>query len=476
MKRLGSVLSVLMFIGLVLGIPGMGFTQAAKGGASISMVLEGSDYSQAAKVEALFKSILADYEKTSGNKVEFLFVPDKDYRTWTIIQQAAGNLPDVSSTRLAWAWEDFDKGMIQQMDPFLAKESPYAKGQKWGDTFVKSLTSQSVDPTTKSLVTALRSVTAVRILYNKDLFAKAGITKEPNTWIEFIDACKKLQAIKVTPFASATQGGAQFTSWLLTTLFGQLDKSLRDKMDVDKDNMVSKNELARATDLNLIDYSKAPFKDGLELLKEFAKYWNKDFNAVDTKGAQQLWLTGRAAMVLAQVGDLITVDSMQGRNFAYGAIPLPMVTKATNPLAMEKSVMLGGAANETWAISKASKGAKLDAAVDLVMYLTSPSVQGRLARGAYFMPVITNADLPDNLKGFTIRDNEDIRRANYTGPVTINEFSSFLTMIMQLYLVDSVDFATLSSSLNKEWKKGMAAAKTTSGWSEANNYEIKIKK
>ncbi len=475
MKVFGKGFAVLICLGMVLGVQAVS-AQAAKTGTSISMVLEGSDSATANKLDALYKGILADYEKVSGNKVEFVFVPDKDYRTWTVIQQAAGNLPEVSSTRLAWAWEDYDKGVVQSVDSFLAKESPYAKGQKWGDTFVKSLMAQSVDPTSKSYVSVLRSVTAVRILYNRELFKKAGIAKEPTTWKEFMDACKKLQAVGVTPFAFAMQGGAQFTSWMLTTLFGQLDKELRDIMDVDKDKMISKNELARATDLNLIDFSKYPFKEGMALLKDFSKYWNKDFNAVDPKGAQQLWLTGRAAMMLAQVGDLVIVDSMQGRNFTYGAIPLPMVTKSTHPQAMEMSVMLGGAANESWAISKSAKGAKLDAAIDLAMYLTSPAIQGRLAKGAYTMPVLTNAELPENLKGFTIRDNEDIRRSNYTGPVISNEFSSFITMSMQLYLTDKTDIATHSAALNKEWKKAMAAAKTTANWNEANNYDIKIKK
>lgn len=38
------------------------------------------------------------------------------------------------------------------------------------------------------------------IFYNKDLFAQAGIEKEPETWPEFLDCVKKLKAIGVEPY------------------------------------------------------------------------------------------------------------------------------------------------------------------------------------------------------------------------------------------------------------------------------------
>jgi raffinose/stachyose/melibiose transport system substrate-binding protein len=37
--------------------------------------------------------------------------------------------------------------------------------------------------------------------YNKDLFAKAGITKTPTTWTEFLDDVKALKAAGITPIA-----------------------------------------------------------------------------------------------------------------------------------------------------------------------------------------------------------------------------------------------------------------------------------
>src|SRR5262249_21669421 len=41
---------------------------------------------------------------------------------------------------------------------------------------------------------------AVGMWYNKDLFAKAGITDTPKTWDDLISVVKKLQAAGITPF------------------------------------------------------------------------------------------------------------------------------------------------------------------------------------------------------------------------------------------------------------------------------------
>lgn len=59
------------------------------------------------------------------------------------------------------------------------------------------------------------------LFYRKDLFQKAGITEEPKTWDQLMDACKKLKAAGVTPFAV---GGRD--AWTLAGWFDYLDLRL----------------------------------------------------------------------------------------------------------------------------------------------------------------------------------------------------------------------------------------------------------
>jgi multiple sugar transport system substrate-binding protein len=57
---------------------------------------------------------------------------------------------------------------------------------------------------------------AYGFFYRKDLFDKAGVTTEPKTWDEFLEACKKLKASGVAPVAARD-------SWTLAAWFDYLD-------------------------------------------------------------------------------------------------------------------------------------------------------------------------------------------------------------------------------------------------------------
>src|SRR5882757_304253 len=56
------------------------------------------------------------------------------------------------------------------------------------------------------------------MFYRKDLFQKVGITAEPKTWPEFLDACKKLKAAGIAPVAVAGRD-----AWTLAGWFDYLD-------------------------------------------------------------------------------------------------------------------------------------------------------------------------------------------------------------------------------------------------------------
>jgi multiple sugar transport system substrate-binding protein len=59
------------------------------------------------------------------------------------------------------------------------------------------------------------------MFYRKDLFQKVGIAEEPKTWDQLMDACKKLKAAGITPFAVAGRD-----AWTLAGWFDYLDLRL----------------------------------------------------------------------------------------------------------------------------------------------------------------------------------------------------------------------------------------------------------
>lgn len=58
------------------------------------------------------------------------------------------------------------------------------------------------------------------VMYNKDLFAKAGITAPPKTWAEFEDVCAKLVKAGITPITVDDAYMAAFFGYNLTRMIG----------------------------------------------------------------------------------------------------------------------------------------------------------------------------------------------------------------------------------------------------------------
>ncbi len=56
----------------------------------------------------------------------------------------------------------------------------------------------------------------IEVMYNKDMFAKAGVTPPPSarwTWDEFLAACDKLKAAGITPFVAGDKDGYNGAWW-----------------------------------------------------------------------------------------------------------------------------------------------------------------------------------------------------------------------------------------------------------------------
>ena len=429
---------------------------------------------QGEKQEEVYKRILADFEKKTGVKVTHTLLPEQQYKTWLTTQFAAGSAPDLIKTQISTAWQDFNKGYIADLTPELDKENPYITGRKWRDTFSPTLLEQSVDPTNNKVSMVPTNTVVVRIFYNKDLFTKAGITEIPKTWKSFLEVQKKLKDAKILPFAFANSKSADnHYLWFTNSLTGQLDSALVPQIDVDKSGLGLKNEIAMAFDKGIVNFEETPYKDVFEIIKDWSQYWNSDFNSTDSKAATQMWLRGEAAMTMIGSFDLVAVEQMEGRNFEYGVMPVPAVTKDSNANASGKSVVLGGKAADGYCINKNIKDEKYNAALDLCRYILSPEVAKILADEMYVISSLSGVKISDKLEGFQITANEDVIKVNYYAPSTIQEFNDFYFRAGQLYLKGEVDVKSYTAEMNKEFKKGMDLAKQANNWTEENGYGTK---
>ncbi|MFB9275716.1 ABC transporter substrate-binding protein [Cohnella cellulosilytica] len=125
------------------------------------------------------------YEEESGNKVELTTFPDNQYENVIRTKLASGDAPDV--------FQFYSNGtllpgeLIESLD-----DSPWVANLIFPKRYQR--------PSDGKVITAPLGGSQVQgIVYNKEVFKKAGIESAPRTYTEFVDAAEKIKAIGVTP-------------------------------------------------------------------------------------------------------------------------------------------------------------------------------------------------------------------------------------------------------------------------------------
>lgn len=145
-----------------------------------------SAWAGATEKEVLEESLKAFTEAT-GIKVKGVYIPD-DYETKISTMIASGTAPDVGYLVAPTAHDWYEDGQIMDLAPLIEEDSSFQKDDLL-DVAYSYYDEKSIDA-------LLLSLQAYVVFYNKDLFAKTGVS-EPSvdkvwTWDEFIETAKKL--------------------------------------------------------------------------------------------------------------------------------------------------------------------------------------------------------------------------------------------------------------------------------------------
>ncbi len=154
-----------------------------------------------ADVEAKFldEVLIPQFEADHPNiKVQSLLVPYDQFRRKLLIALSGGSAPDVARVDIIWTPELADQGALAKLDEVMSDFSDlkdavlpgplstnYYKGNYYG---------LPLDTNTRVLV------------YNKDMFAAAGIENPPTTIDEFLSDCEKIKAIGEGKYCFADGG------------------------------------------------------------------------------------------------------------------------------------------------------------------------------------------------------------------------------------------------------------------------------
>ncbi|WP_179232963.1 extracellular solute-binding protein [Paenibacillus rigui] len=399
------------------------------------------------------------------------FAGVEQHRTWVTTQLIGNTAPDIFTTRYIWDQEDLKKGLLVDLTPYYKQKNAYSGDQPWEKLFSQTILQQLMGDD-KTYASIPNYVNSVRVLYNKDLFAQAGITEVPKTWNQFMEAQEKLLRLNVVPFAFPNSKPGDYNyNWTVRILTEELLAGSYPLLDVDQSGFIEVNEYVRGVDQGIIDIEKAPFKDVFALVKNWSKYWPKGYNGLDFETAGDLFLRGKAAMVMRTSAQSKAMYETSARKFEMAAFPLPYLTKENHPDAAGKLMEIGGVPAGNMAIPKTIPPEKMEAAVDFLAYTTSPKVQGMLAESLYRTPVVENAVLPEKLKGFQFA-GERMQLNIYAGEVDKNVTENN-QKLGQLYLEGTKSQEQYLAELKKIMMDGVKKKMSDNQWSKDNNYGIR---
>ncbi|MFC2478002.1 MAG: ABC transporter substrate-binding protein, partial [Treponema socranskii subsp. buccale] len=289
---------------------------------------------------------------------------------------------DEDIERVAKTWGKY----LLPLDSFIDKTYPTTGGKAYKEvvnTLLLSVARELGDGTVKNIP---YQPSAFVTLYNKDLFAKAGIASPPATWDEMLDACAKLKAIGVY--------GITVDDAYMAALFGYC-----------MDRLVGKDAALAMVKNN--DFT------GPQVL-EFGKIWEnmakkgyiipKAASNIFPAGQVEDIATGKAAMYLngTWLPNEIkgNAPDMNWGEFAWPAIaPTGDGTEANN----------FGA--QSFGINKDSKHA--EEAFRFIVYMTTGKWDERLASESIGIPVANDSEWPMQLADAKVIVDSTTKRFPY---------------------------------------------------------------
>lgn len=343
-------------------------------------------------------------------KVNVEIKPLKGYKEWLTAQFAAGD----PSVDLAVVNEVVDlqaQRKFVNYYPWFDKTNPYT-GKPWKESF--NLEAMGINlgavGADDSLYTLNFETVQILWLYNKEIFAQVGATEPPQTFDELIAIFEKVKAAGLTPFAIAGDSASIWSGqagWLMRIY---PDQYFRDSIEIsrsqeqdytynpdiddswsydvtdpynDSESRVSKNPLRvwKAIQDQQGDFKMADnpsWKAVMENLKTLFSYTPEGFFGINDTQAYQLFLTGKAAVMLGapsaywqlpkDFADADKTGSQGGvKPFEFGFFNMPSM-EGEHVQAPARTIQLP--IGFYGLVQKDAKQTELS--VDFMMYLTSP--------------------------------------------------------------------------------------------------------
>jgi raffinose/stachyose/melibiose transport system substrate-binding protein len=440
-----------------------------------------------------FAQLTKQYENSHPN-VTVQFLPN----SYTDISQSNASLLTKASAHSApdVVWEQYGpansgsipNGILLNLYPYLNKPNPYVKGnQKWLDTWQPAYIPYMTKGPGQMYI-LLGSSIATEILYNKADFQKAGITKTPATFAEWINDMKKLKAVGITPYMF-TGAGQCNPSWFERKINSSFLANSLSKFNVSHSQVLTGLDIAVGVKKGIISMKNPQYAAGWKLLEQLKPYMAPGSSQYDACAAVNSvspplspvtpFMQGKFAMVWMHTGYLPQLNSL-GFAGKYGFFSFPTVTKASTPYATGVNVtgVVGGPnGSGEWSVTTQAADNtmtpdKTNQVIHYLEYLYAPQNEAKWVAGMgqnAFIPIIKGA------KGGGIAGVTNLLPHGKKIPVTVDSIINVALTnsahdqggrILQNYLNGTLTFNQFAS----QWDSMLQQA--ASDWAKQNNVDL----
>jgi ABC-type glycerol-3-phosphate transport system substrate-binding protein len=383
-----------------------------------------------------YREIAAAYEKKHPEvNIEFVEQPLDGY-----MEKLNANLELDSDTAIdiaqlqPWMIDEVKNNeKLMDLRDALSAKSAYASSKTWYDSFVGGEDAFSYAKGSNKFGQVLFApmdanpeyFVAQPIIYNKDLFADAGIKGDPQewSWSEFIANAEKIQAWgkdNVSPDFTALGSNAEHYGWVMALIWGQFGADLFDDKFAEVDfsaegadldpnadyvsgDSVLWAKMSYAITHGWLDYQgemKAYYDDLFGLYKNLHGLYQTGFEQQSPAESSQLFFTGQVAMIQAHISDKANIENNAAGQFEIGVFLPPLLEKKDTPFATGKFPRADGKYKDGFGVNAkkvAGNESRKQVVVDFLQYMTSKEAQANYVETANSFSPTEGVKNPESL-------------------------------------------------------------------------------
>jgi raffinose/stachyose/melibiose transport system substrate-binding protein len=366
-KTIVMLLVAVLSVGLVFA---GGSSEASSGSAAKGKtIVYWSMWNEAEPQGQVIAQAIDEFTKTTGIKVDANF-NGRDIRKTLQPALDAGetiDLFDEDIERVANTWGKY----LLNLDPYMGKVYGTTNGKPYDTQINQTLLGLAKQLGGGHVMNVPYQPSTFVVMYNKDLFEKAGITSVPTNWDEFTEVCKKLVAVGVTPITVDDAYMAAFFGYNMSRLAG-MEKTLA---------MVKNNDF---TDPAVLRFG--------EIWSDFAKKGyisQKAASNIYPAGQIEEIATGKVAMYL---NGTWLPNEIKGSapNLRWGSFAWPAMNNTGN------GPETNNYGSQSFGINKNSKVP--EETFQLIVWLTTGKWDAKLAEESIGVPMGNDSQWPEQLK------------------------------------------------------------------------------